>query len=112
LDRIIREYRSTCYCISLFQILANKTCTRPFALFASTIKYQLDPQFVHINIDVNGKNSSFSVPDVMDVQLENFKNPVTGEDQDTKIQLSKGFRWKISEAAKTKVMKILTLFEF
>jgi hypothetical protein len=48
----------------------------------------LDPQFVHINIDVNGENSSFSVPDVIDVQLENFKNPVTGEDQDTKIQLS------------------------
>lgn len=61
----------------------------PFALFASTIKYLLDPQFVDINIDENGNNSSFSVPGVIDVQLENFKNPVTGEDQDTKYNYQK-----------------------
>jgi hypothetical protein len=80
----------------------------PFALFASTTKYLLDTQFVDINISIDGKTSSFSVPGGMDVQLENFKNPVTGEEQDTKIQLPKGFIWKIAEAAKTKVMKILT----
>jgi hypothetical protein len=55
-----------------------------------------------------GRKSSLSVPDIIDVQLENFKNPVTGEDQDTKIQLPKGFIWKLAEAAKTKVMRILT----
>jgi len=27
---------------------------------------------------------------MIDVQLESFKNPVTGEEQDTKIQLPKG----------------------
>jgi hypothetical protein len=72
----------------------------------------LDTQFVDINISIDGKTSSFSVPGGMDVQLENFKNPVTGEEQDTKIQLPKGFIWKIAEAAKTKVMKILTPLNF
>lgn len=48
-------------------------------MFAGTIKYSLDPQFVDITVNVDGKKSSFSMPDVMDVQVESFKNPVTGE---------------------------------
>jgi hypothetical protein len=80
----------------------------PFALFASTMKYILDPQYVDINAKIDGRKSSFSVPEIMEVQVENFKNPVTGEDQDTKIQLPKGFIWKLAEAAKTKIMRITT----
>jgi hypothetical protein len=79
-----------------------------FALFASTIKYLLDPQFVGMNMIIDGRKSSFSVPGIIGVQLENFKNPVTGEEQDTKIQLPKGFIWKLAEAAKTKLMHITT----
>ena len=36
----------------------------------------------------------------MNVQIESFKNPMTGEEQETKIQLPKGFIWKLAEAAK------------
>jgi hypothetical protein len=80
-----------------------------FALFAPTYKYVLEPQFVDINAKVDGRKSSFSVPDgVIDVQVENFVNPVSGEEQDTKIQLPKGFIFKIADAAKTKIMRILT----
>jgi hypothetical protein len=92
--------------ISIFS--GNAKGNGHFALFASTVKYLLDPQFVDIDIKIDGRRSSFSVRGVIDVQLENFKNPVTGEDQDTKIQLPKGFIWKLAEAAKTKVMRILT----
>jgi hypothetical protein len=80
----------------------------PFAIFAATVKYYLDPQFVDLQVKIDGKKSSFSVPDVMDVQVESFKNPVTGEEQDTRIELPKGFIWKVAEAAKTKVMRITT----
>ncbi|MFY3739874.1 MAG: hypothetical protein HMLIMOIP_000293 [Candidatus Nitrosomirales archaeon] len=80
----------------------------PFAIFATTVKYYLDPQFVDLKVKIDGKKSSFSVPDIMDVQVESFKNPVTGEEQDTRIELPKGFIWKIAEAAKTKVMRITT----
>jgi hypothetical protein len=36
------------------------------------------------------------------VQVENFVNPVTGEEQDIKVELPKGFIWKIADMAKTK----------
>jgi hypothetical protein len=55
-----------------------------------------------------GKKSSFSVPDVMDVQVESFMNPLTGEEQETKIELPKGFIWKVAQAAKSKIMRIST----
>ena len=78
----------------------------PFALFAGTFSRFLDPQFVNIEANINGKKSSFSVPGIIDVKVESFKNPVTGEEQDTKIQLPKGFIWKLADAAKTKIMRI------
>ena len=79
-----------------------------FALFAPTYKYILEPQYLDIKKTINGKKSSFSVPGVMDVQVEPFKNPVTGEEQETKIQLPKGFIFKIADAAKSKLMRIAT----
>lgn len=51
--------------------------------FAGTFKYTLEPQFVDIAVKINRKNSSFSIPDVMDVQIESFTNPVTGQEQET-----------------------------
>ena len=44
----------------------------------------------------------------MDVQIESFTNPVTGEEQETKVQIPKGFIWKLAEAAKSKIMRITT----
>jgi hypothetical protein len=72
------------------------------------MKYFLEPQFVDINVNLDGKRSSFAVPGIIDVQTESFTNPVTGEEQDTKIQLPKGFIWKLAEAAKSKIMRITT----
>ena len=60
-----------------------------------------------IQMNIDGRKSSFSVPGIIDVKLENFINPVTGEEQDTKVQLPKGFIWKLADAAKTKIMRIL-----
>lgn len=80
----------------------------PFVIFASTFKYVLDTQYVDIKKNIDGKRSSFSVPGVMDVQAESFKNPVTGEEQDTRLQLPKGFIFKLADACKSRIMKIST----
>ena len=61
----------------------------PFAIFAGTFKFVLEPQYVDIKAKIDGRKSSFSVPGIIDVQVENFINPVTGEEQDTKIQIPK-----------------------
>ena len=37
------------------------------------------------------KNSSFSVPDVMDVQVESFPNSITGQERGTRVLLLEGF---------------------
>ena len=94
---------------ALVNILSGKAKgDGPFALFAGTFKYILEPQFVDIKVNINGKKSSFSVPGVIDVQTESFTNPVTGEEQDTKVQMPKGFIWKLADAAKSKIMRITT----
>lgn len=80
----------------------------PFAIFAGTLKYNLEPQFVDIRKKLDGKKSSFSVPGVVDVEVESFKNPVTGEEQDTKIHLPKGFIWTLADACKSRIMKVST----
>jgi hypothetical protein len=80
----------------------------PFVVFASRVKYKLEPQFVDIAVKIDGRKSSFTVPGVLDVQIEGFKNPVTGEEQDTKIQILEGFVWKVADAVKSKMMHILT----
>lgn len=80
----------------------------PFAILAPTFKYILEPQYVDIEKTINGKKSSFSVPGVMDVQVEPFKNPVTGEEQETETHLPKGFIWKVAQAAKSKLMTMST----
>ena len=36
------------------------------------------------------------------MQVENFVNPVTGEEQDIKVESPKGLIWKIADMAKTK----------
>jgi hypothetical protein len=80
----------------------------PFVLFAGTFKYFLEPQFVDINVNIDGKKSSFSVSGIIDVQIESFLNPVSGKEQETKVQLPNGFIWKFAEAAKSKIMRITT----
>jgi hypothetical protein len=80
----------------------------PFAIFASVTKYFLDPQYVEVRHKIDGKNTSFSVPGILDVQIEPFKSPVTGEEQETIISLPKGFIWQTARACKTKVMRIVS----
>ncbi len=80
----------------------------PFAIFAGTLKYVLEPKQVEIKYRLNGKNSSFSVKDILDVQLESFKNPITGEEQHTEVHLPGGFIWKAAQACKTKAMRIVS----
>ena len=91
---------------AIIQIASGQAKGESFALCAGTFSRFLEPQFVDINAKIDGKKSSFSVPGVVNVEVEGFMNPVTGEKPDTKIQISKGFIWKLADAVKSKVMRI------
>jgi hypothetical protein len=91
---------------AIIQIAFGQAKGESFALCAGTFSRFLEPQFVDINAKIDGKKSSFSVPGVVNVEVESFMNPVTGEKQDTKIQISKGFIWKLADSVKSKVMRI------
>jgi hypothetical protein len=91
---------------AIIQIVSGQARGDCFALFAGTFSRFLEPQLVDINVKIDGRKSSFSVPGLVNVEVEGLKNPVTGEEQDTKIQLPKGLVWKIADAAKSKIMRI------
>ncbi|SRR5579871_6842121 len=77
-----------------------------FAVFAATMRYKLEPQFVPIEMHVDGKRSRFSVAGVLEVELSPHFDPVSGNEHDVQINLPAGFIWKTAHAIKTSLMKI------
>jgi hypothetical protein len=82
--------------------------TGSFAVFLPTFRYVLEPQFVPIEMHVDGKRSRFSVPGVIEVALTPHIDPLLGSERDIRLNLPGGFIWTTAQAAKTAVMKILT----
>ena len=56
---------------------------------------------------VDGRRSHFRVPGALEVAMTPFVNPVSGEEQDVRVNLPKGFIWRSVKAAKTAIMRIL-----
>jgi hypothetical protein len=80
----------------------------PFAIFATTFRQTLAPQFVPIEMTVDGKRSHFAVRDLLEVRLTPHLDPVSGAEQDVQINLPSGFIWKTAQAVKTMAMRILS----
>ena len=81
----------------------------PFAIFAATYRQTLEPQFVPIEMRVDGKRSWFAVPGVLEVRLRPHLDPVSGKEQDVQVHLPHGFIWKTAHAVKTVAMRIVSL---
>jgi hypothetical protein len=78
----------------------------PFAVFASTLAEVQAPVFAPIEMRIDGCRSSFRVPGACEVELAPFRNPVSGEVQDVRVQLPAGFIWRTAQAARTLVMQL------
>jgi hypothetical protein len=81
----------------------------PFAIFATTYRQTLEPQFVPIEMTVDGKRSRFAVPGVLEVHLTPHIDPVSGKEQEVQVHLPDGFIWKTAQAVKTAAMRIMSL---
>ena len=79
----------------------------PFELFAGTMAQVEEPVFTKVEFTVDGRRSGFRVPGALEVAMVPFVNPVSGEEQDVRVNLPKGFIWRSVKAAKTAVMRIL-----
>ncbi len=93
---------------ALVQIFTGKAKgSGPFELFASTMADIQPPVFTAIEFRPDGRRSSFRVPGALEVELAPFTNPVSGELQDVRVNLPKGFIFRSAQAARTRVMKML-----
>jgi hypothetical protein len=78
----------------------------PFELFAGTMATIEDPVFAPVEIHVDGRRSTVRVPGALEIALAPFTNPVSGEVQDVRVNMPKGFIFRSAQAARTLVMKI------
>ena len=79
----------------------------PFELFAGTMATIEAPVFTKVDFTVDGRRSGFRVAGAVEVAMTPFVNPVSGEEQDVRVNLPKGFIWRSVKAARTAVMRIL-----
>jgi hypothetical protein len=101
-DRASAEQRA-----ALVQIFSGRAKgSGPFELFAGTLATIEPPVFAPIEIAIDGRRSAFSVPGHLEVALAPFTNPVSGEVQDVRLSLPKGFIFRSAQAARTLVMKL------
>ena len=58
-------------------------------------------------MDVNGRNSGFSIDGILEAKMVPLKNPVTGEDNEVHIVFPKGgLIWNDGDSATTSTMKV------
>lgn len=88
---------------ALFKILdgEEQEPTTLFNIYGSTIETEIDPIFTKIEFecDIHAARGWFSVPDIMRLDLEPIKNPVTGNDHRAQIRLPNGFEFNVGEMA-------------
>lgn len=94
--------------VALVRIFSGKAKGNgPFELFGGTMATIETPVFAPIELRIAGRESSFRVPGHIEVALAPFTNPVTGELQDIRVSMPKGFIFRSAQAARTLVMKLL-----
>jgi hypothetical protein len=91
---------------ALLQIVSGKAGGLPFEIVVTTFSKILDPLFVPIHFQLNGRNSAVKVGDAMDIAVEPIKNPVTGEAESVRVEHSTGFIFKSAECVSAARMKI------
>ena len=91
---------------ALLQIASGKAGGLPFEIIATTFAKILDPQFVPIHFNLNGRNSSVQIGKAINVTVEPIKNPVTGEPESVRIEHSTGFIFKDAECVSAAKMDV------
>ncbi|MPZ24362.1 MAG: DUF1326 domain-containing protein [Dehalococcoidia bacterium] len=78
----------------------------PFAILASLITEQLDPQVVAVDWKLDGPNSRVKWGEILEVELEMIKNPVTGEESGFTLDFSNGLLTDSAELMTTRAFRL------
>lgn len=88
---------------ALFQILDGKEQdpTTIFNIYGSTIETEFDPIFsvIEFACDLEKGTGGFSVPGIMEMELEPIRNPIKGAPRPAKIVLPQGFEFREGDMA-------------
>jgi hypothetical protein len=82
---------------ALLQIASGKAGGVPFEIIVTTFSKILDPQFVPIQFNFNGRNSSVQAGKAVSATLQPIKNPVTGQPESLRVQHATGFIFQEAE---------------
>jgi hypothetical protein len=89
---------------ALLQIASGRHGGLPFEIIVTTFSKILEPRYVPMEFNINGRNSSVLVGDAMQVSLAPIKNPATGEPESMRVEHATGFIFKSAEAVGAETM--------
>ena len=88
-------------------ILTGQAGGMPWEILATTLSSLDGPNLVSIKMDVNGRNSGFSIDGILEARMVPLKNPVTGDENEVHIVFpGGGLIWDDGDTAMTSVMKV------
>jgi len=87
---------------ALIQIASGQQGGMPFQVIATLVSKLVGPEFVSIQFNVQGRNSSVRIGNAVAFGFEPIKNPVTGELESTRVEHGTGFLFKVADVVSAK----------
>lgn len=91
---------------AFLQICSGQMGGLPFEIIVTTFSKILEPKFVPIRFNFNGRNSGVTIGNAMTVTTEPIKNPVTKEPESVRIEHSTGFIFQQAECVSASEMRV------
>lgn len=89
------------------EIWSGRAGGMPWEALAGTLRSMEGPVRVPVDLEVAGKRSSVSIPDVLRMELTPLIDPVTGDEKDVQIRYpGGGFFWDVADCTTTGTMEI------
>lgn len=91
----------------LATILTGQAGGMPWEILATTLSSLEGPVLKPIKMDINGRNSGFSIDGILEAKMVPLKNPVTGDEHEVHIVFPKGgLIWNDGDNATTLTMNV------
>jgi hypothetical protein len=78
----------------------------PWRIFASVASKIFDPIFARMSVKIDGLKSRARAANVVDIQLEPIRNPVTGKIEELRLVKPTGFTSKWADLGRTRKMTV------